>query len=161
MSAKLTNGQKRQLSQENVKAFRFLGAKARGRGEPWPQENKAALDAFRHEQVALACGKPGLRCCSQSDFADVKAHYEDLLGEPGKAMATLVRGADNERRIWEHKLWRVTQEAEGLGWSRHYWTPLFRSKFKTTVLEADAATLRKMFYEINHRLRARRKAQAA
>ena len=161
MSAKLTNDQKRYLSQLSDRAFRFLGAKARGRGEPWPDDTTANLAAFRHAEVAKATGKLGLRCCSQDDYASIKAHFLNLLNEPGKAFTAHVAGANNDHRVWEHKLWKVTQEAEALGWSRHYWTPIFRAKFKTTVLEADTATLRKMFYEITNRIRARRKERAA
>jgi len=71
-----------------------------------------AEEKFRHEAVAKACGKRGLRCCSQDDYGYVKAHLQGLLGAEGAAVRSYVRQATNERRVVE---WKIVKRCEEYG----------------------------------------------
>jgi hypothetical protein len=104
MSAPLTNGQKAYLAQLAKKVFDHIdiGGHADGR---------AAEEKFRHTETAKACGKLGLRCCTQDDYGHVKAHFLNLLGQPGRALAADVRQATNGRRVIEHKIVALCREA--------------------------------------------------
>lgn len=103
MSAALTVGQKRYLAQLARSAWR-KSAEADSLDEA----------GFRHEQVARACGRLGLRCCSQDHYGAVKAHFLNLLGQPGQALAADVRGRPelNERRMI---LWKIKARCREYG----------------------------------------------
>ena len=91
MSAPLTHDQKRYLSQLASRAYKRQTAIARGRGESLAGgkydglAQTAAEQQYRHDQVALATGKLGLRCCSQDDYKEVEGHFLDLLGNHAAA----------------------------------------------------------------------------
>lgn len=161
MSAPLANSQKRFLSQLSDRAFRFLGAKARGRGEPWPEDITANLAAFRHGEVAKACGKLGLRCCSQDDFALVKAHFLHLLGEDGRALKAHVHGVNNDERIAEWKLMEAIKDAAAVGIDRRYAEAICKRQYGCTIIEASAKQKWNLMFTIKNRARAKRKGQAA
>lgn len=112
MSAPLSNRQKGILCQLSERAFNKLGALARGRGETFyaGPDQKLEREKFRHAEVAKACGKNGLRCCSQSDYKIVEAHFLELLGEHGRAFNAQVRAATEERRLIEHKIVEACNE---------------------------------------------------
>jgi len=124
MSA-LTKDQKRYLSQQSDRLYNLDAAKARGRGET-PDVTTKARATFRHGHVIAACGKHGLRCCSQEDFATVKAHFQNALGEPGQALKTLVHGDDNARRQVE---WKITRACAALGKSVAYAHGICKQRF--------------------------------
>lgn len=161
MSAKLTNDQKRYLSQLSDRAFRFLGAKARGRGEVWPEDITANLATFRHDEVAKACGKLGLRCCSQDDYGAVKAHFLSLLGEDGRALKAHVEGANNPDRIAEWKLSQEIDAAAAVGITRRYAEEICKRQFGCTILEATTKQKWNLMFTIRNRAAAKRKGQAA
>lgn len=142
MSAPLTKGQKRYLAQLSDRAFRLLGARARGAGQDWPEDNSANRAAFRHQHVIQASAKHGLRCCGQADYAAVKAHFLSLLGEDGAAMNALVRGGDNARR---QKEWLIQRELTRLGRTLPYAAGICRRMFHgLSILEASPDQLQKV-----------------
>jgi hypothetical protein len=157
MSAPLTNGQKRELSQLAERAYRFSAAKARGRGEE-PDMTSAAMDAWRHDEVAKACGKLGLRCCSQLDYAAVKAHFMHVLGEDGKALHYHLRSASEQQRQLEHKITRLLGQ---LGRPMAYADSICRRMNKgTSLLDASADQLKQVLIALTYdSKRARRRAQ--
>lgn len=189
MSAKLTNDQKRYLSQLSDRAFRLLGAKARGRGEVWPPSELVGRDSaepsqdparsndqgstesrpteseilkrFRHAEVAKACGKLGLRCCSQDDYGTVKAHFLSLLGEDGRALKAHVEGANNPDRIAEWKLSQEIDAAAAVGITRRYAEEICKRQFGCTILEATTKQKWNLMFTIRNRAAAKRKGQAA
>ena len=130
MSAPLDNNQKRILSQLCRRAFNRELALARGRGE-----KLAALseETFRHEHVAKACGKTGLRCCSQADYGAVKAHFLDLLGEHGAAFEAVHHGEGNARRVAEFKLVQACRLA---GLTLAYAAKICQTQFKCSLEDA-------------------------
>lgn len=156
MSA-LSNGQKAYLSQLSDRAFNRLAALAHGRGEEL-DSSTAARAKFRHEQVAEACGKLGLRCCSQDDYKTVEAHFLHLLGEDGRAMKALVRGEGNPRRVVE---WKITKALEALGRPISYADGICRRMYHgTALMDASDKQLWKLFYALQYQLQRSKKAAA-
>lgn len=154
MPAPLTNTQKRILSQDAERAYRFEAAKARGRGEEWDMSAKA-IAQWRHDQVVIAVAKVGLRCCSQEDYSAVKAHFLHLLGEDGRAMRALVRSQSEERRQAE---WKITEACKALGRHIHYADSICRRMFHgTALLDASVEQLWKLLYSLNYQLQRERK----
>lgn len=153
MPAPLTNGQKRYLSQEAERAYRFLAAKARGRGEEWDMSAKA-IAAWRHAQVAVAVQKIGLRCCSQADYSAVKAHFQHLLGADGKALRSMVRAQSEEQRQAE---WKVLKACEALGRPLHYADAICRRMFRgLALLDASPGQLWKVLAALNYEIKRQR-----
>lgn len=161
MSAPLTNGQKRYLSQLSERAFRFAGAKARGRGETWPEDTAKELSFYRHNEVAKACQKVGLRCCSQDDYKLVEAHFLNLLNEPGKAFQAHVRATTNDERIAEWKLLAEIKAAADVGIDRRYAEAICRRQYGCTIIEASAKQKWNLMFTIKNRASAKRKEKAA
>lgn len=85
------------------RAFTRSGALARGRGEIWAAD-ASAFTAWRHREVAAACGKAGLRACGQRDYKAVEAHFFQLLGEDGAAMESNLRAQSEPIRQVQHKI---------------------------------------------------------
>lgn len=171
MAAPLSNTQKRYLSQLSDRAYNRLAALARGRGEEFPpspggegwgeggpvSESKLRA-AFRHDEVAKACGKLGLRCCSQDDYNAVKAHFLTLLGEDGRAFKEHVRAQSNGRRIVEHK---IVQALAALGQRMPYAESICRRMYHGTGLaDATDKQLWKLFYALQYQINRNAKAPA-
>ena len=174
MSAPLTNSQKRYLSQLSDRAFNHLAALARGRGESFPASSPSPLNGeragvrgeaislsalrsqFRHAEVAKACSKLGLRCCSQDDYGAVKAHFLHLLGEDGRALKAHVHAASNGRRQVE---WKITQTLGRLGKGMAYAEGICRRMYHgTALMDASDKQLWKLFYALEYQLKRQRTA---
>ena len=155
MSAALTNEQKYKLSKMAAEAMILEKAKALGRGEEWPWARDG--DAWRRAEVAKACGKMGLRCCSQDDFGAVKGHFLNLKGETGRAFKALVHGdpVANERRQLEHNILR---HCAALGKDITYANSICRRQNKRDLLDATNAQLMKVFIALEVAVRKRGKA---
>jgi hypothetical protein len=145
MSAPLDNNQKRILSQLARRAFNRELALARGRGEKLAELNESA---FRHEHVAKACGKLGLRCCSQDDYGAVKAHFLDLLGEHGQAFKAVHHGTGNARRIAEYKLMQACEQG---GLQLSYAAKICVNQFKCSLEDATEKQLWCLTFTIKNR----------
>ena len=145
MAAPLDKNQKRILSQLARRAFNRELAMARGRGEKLADLNEVA---FRHQHVAQACGKLGLRCCSQDDYGAVKGHFLNLLGEAGKAFEAIHHGEGNARRVAEFK---VVQACEQSGVAVAYAARICASMFKCSLEDASADQLWKLMFTIKNR----------
>ncbi len=145
MSAPLDNRQKRILSQLARRAFNRELALARGRGEKLADLNEAE---FRHQHVATACGKLGLRCCSQDDYGAVKAHFLDLLGEHGAAFKAVHHGEGNARRVAEFKL---VQTCEVAGLALTYAAKICQNQFKCSLEDATEKQLWCLTFTVKNR----------
>ncbi len=144
MSAPLTNKQKRILSQFAQRAYNRDLAIARGQGGTILE----TVDEYRRRHVAAACGKSGLRCCSQDDYGLVTAHFQDLLGESGRAMNTLVHAQGNGRRIAEYKLMQALGAARlGIGYAAR----ICMTQFKCTLEDATEKQLWCLLFTIKNR----------
>lgn len=156
MSAPLSNLQKSRLAQLAARAFRRQCAIARGRGEE-PDSSWRAHDVWRHQQVAAACGKMGLRCCGQDDFNLVEAHFLHLLGEDGRALQSLVAHQAQPRSTAEAVLWRELQKAGDVGITRDYLAAICKRQFGCSLLDASERQLWNLVYTVRNRASARRK----
>jgi len=142
MSAPLSHHQKRYLSQLARRAWE---AAEREVGTP---------EEFRHAEVARACGKAGLRCCSQDDYKHVEAHLLDLCGEPGKALAAHVAAVTQPRREAEAVLARACREA---GLQLGYAAAICQRQFHCTLGDANERQLWNLVYTVRNRGRAKQK----
>lgn len=110
MAAALTNRQKAYLAMLAKQAFGRLRGEEPRTLNLEPRTLNAEEEKWRHDEVAKACGKLGLRCCSQDDYGFVKAHFLGLLGQEGRAVQAHVRQASNELRVVQWKIIRKCQE---------------------------------------------------
>lgn len=165
MSAALSNGQKAYLAQLSDRAFNRLGAMARGRGETFYEGPHEATqrELFRHAEVAKACGKRGLRCCSQEDYKAVEAHFLELLGEHGRAFNAQVRAATEQRRLIEYK---ITEACREFGFNITYADAICRSQNHGKGIEeidgsseAGLKCLWRVFYTVRSRGLAKQKKE--
>ena len=147
MSAELDHNQKRILSQTAERAYRFLAAQARGRGEEWDMSSKASGE-WRRVEVGKAVGKAGLRCCSQADYGAVRGHFLNLLGETGQAFKAIVHGDPeaNQRRQVE---WKIGQECRKLGKPATYAHGICKQRFHGLhIFDASVKQLWGVFYAL-------------
>jgi hypothetical protein len=169
--SELSRKQKRELSQKFERAFRLEAARLRGAGRVAAEGNftagsyatlqealeamclngsNACLETWRHEQVAIACGKHGLRLCSQQDYNPVLAHVEKLLGEDGKSFKADVRGGGEAeaRRQARHNIAAALRR-----WGLHpnYAEAICRNVHKVELDDATSAVLMRVLYTINNR----------
>ena len=139
MAAPLTNAQKRYLSQLSRQAWRAS-----------PEADALDEGTYRRNEVAAACGKLGLRCCSQDDYGAVKGHFQNLLGHPGQALKTMVQGDPeaNQRRVVEFKIMnRLTRLGEPLSYGESICRRMTRGAESLT--SAATKTLWKVFFALN------------
>lgn len=150
MSAPLTQGQKRYLARLAARAHRRATA-AIIAGQHLP-DYVANVDFWRHQEVARACGKAGLRCCSQDDYGAVKAHFLNLLGEPGAALRADIHGQPglNQTRI---VLWKIARQCERLGVPVSYADAICRQMHHGHGLHQveRPAALWKVFFALRYR----------
>lgn len=159
MSAPLSHKQKRYLSQLSDRAFQRAAADAYARHDYFYEgvPTKQAHDDFRHSEVAQACGKAGLRCCSQDDYKLVEAHFLALLGRDVAAFNAGVRAATEPRRQAEAVLVR---ECERFGLRLSYAAAICRNVFKCSLEDASPKQLFKVMYTIRNRGNARERKAA-
>ena len=153
MAAPLNHDQKRYLSQLSDRAFDRLSAEADGQYFYDDLPATKAREQFRHDQVIKACGKIGLRCCSQDDYLRVKAHFLDLLGESGAAMNAHVRAETEGRRVVLHK---IREACRQFGFTLGYAESICRQRANGLGLdESDEKKLWTVFYTVRNRGLAR------
>ena len=146
----LSKLQKSTLAREFDCAFNRAAALARGRGEQ-PDTSTAARTQYRHEQVAIATGKVGLRCCDNSDYSDCMARAKHLLGEDGQAMNHLIHGQSNRSRQFE---FLIQKELDRLGLPLSYAAGICRRMFHgLNLLEASQDQLFKILCALRYQKR--------
>ncbi len=143
MSAPLSHLQKRLLSQLARRAWELADREV------------GTAEEFRRAEVARACGKAGLRCCSQDDFLRVRAHFLDLCGEPGAAFNDHVRAESEPLRQAQAVLRR---ECERFGLSLNYANAICRNQNGGAGLDAvGEQKIWQLIYTIRNRGNARRR----
>lgn len=117
-SLKLKNHQKAYLSQLAEEAYNVARAHY--------SHDDLKLDAWRQRESINACG---LRIseAEQRHYNDIKAHFELLKGDSGRAFQTQMREAGSDLRIADHKL---SQELKKHGLTREYAEAIAIRKFK-------------------------------
>lgn len=147
MSAPLSNKQKAYLAQLIKQAY------LRVVGEAGP--DVASVEDWRHQQVAAACGKLGLRCCGQDDYKRIEAHFLELLGEHGRAMKAHVAAETEPRRQAEAVLVR---ELERFGLRMGYAEAICQRQYKCGLFDASEGQLWKLVYTVRNRGHAKSKS---
>jgi hypothetical protein len=154
----LTRRQKGYLAQLATRAFNLEVARARGRECGEMRSDAAAQEAWRHEEVGKACGKEGLRCCSQLDYRAVEGHFLGLLGETKRAFSAHLASATEGRRQAEAVLSRELTRA---GLSPGYVETICQRQYRCSVLDAGEKQLWSLVYTVRNRAAARRRKEAA
>lgn len=132
---RLTNHQKARLSILARKAYTFQRVQG------------IDLDEWRHEVAISACGCR-ISEAVQTHWADLKAAFQDLAGEPEKALRTHIREGDNKRRI---ALYKLTKELEAHGLETAYAEKICRDQFKVPISQASAKQIWCLFFTISKR----------
>lgn len=113
------------------------------------------FDEWRHSEVARACGKNGLRCCDQDDYAPVKAHFLDMVGASGAAFNWHVRAQSQGDRVARAVLERECGKA---GVSLGYAIAICKRQFRCELNDASEKQLWSLVYTVRNRASARRRA---
>lgn len=111
-------------------------------------------DEFRHEQVKLATGKPGLTACTQDDWNLLHAHFLALVGRSGEAFNAAMKHGTEPQRVAMHKLHEALRRAQ---LPMAYAAAICRRQYKC---EPDAASPRQLWnliFTVNNRATARRR----
>ena len=173
MSA-LTNPQKKALVALARRAFNRAGAQARGRGvspsaklhdAPSAEAlsdrldangNAACFETWRHEQTERACGKHGFRLCTQADYGALTAHFQNLLGEPGKALRDDLQGdpTTNQGRQYRHLIARACGQ---YGFTIDYVEGICRNQNKCELGSATPQQLQRLLFTVHNRGRAKQR----
>lgn len=106
-----------------------------------------SFEDWRHDVAIRACGNR-ISEATQSQWADLKAAFQDLAGQPDKALNTHLRDADNKRRVAMHKLTTALTE-RGLDMS--YAASISRTQFKCELDSASAKQLWCLFFTVTNR----------
>jgi len=144
---------------------REIAQLARRAYEAWPerdafelinagQSKTACFEAWRHVEQGKACGVQSLCACTQADYGRLVAHFQALCGHAAAATRTLVRDADNDRRIARYKLDQALQER---GLREEYAAAICRRQYRCGLDEATAKQLWRLVFTV----RSRRKPAAA
>lgn len=136
----LDKGQKARLAILARQAFDRLGAEDRASQTP---------DQYRRAQVAVACGKAGLRLCSQIDYRRVEGHFLNLINETGKALNALMRAETEERRQW---YWKIIMRTKQYGITKEKADGICRqmTRGKYSLDDADLRTLRNVYFKLDY-----------
>lgn len=110
-----------------------------------------AHNAWRQE-TSLRLAKTRIKDARQKDWETLHAIWLDLAGDSGAAFTSLMRSADNKRRLAACKLEGLLKS---MGLPLSYAETILRSKFKTTWAEAPAKSLWKVFFELKNRANAK------
>lgn len=133
------------------KQKRYLARLARRAWQAAEREVGSETD-FRHAEVARACGKLGLRCCTQDDFQRVRAHFLWLLGEDAAAFRAHLRAETEPRRQAEAVLRRECARA---GLSLGYPAAICVRQYRCALADASPRQLWTLIYTVRNRARAR------
>ncbi len=113
----------------------------------------ASAGEWRHNEVAKACGKLGLRCCGQPDYNKVLAHFQRMLGHTAAANHATTRSATDGRRTAEFKIGKALMALSEQGGSPlglSYANGICRKMFHGTALaEASDKQLWKVYFALN------------
>lgn len=155
MSAPLHNQQKQQLAMLFRDAFEGQRREAREAGAVMEGGIYISailndFDEWRHEQVARACNRAGLTCCSQDDFAALMAHVMALLGRAGDAHYWQERAAGNPVRVALYKLHAALREG---GLDTSYAAAICQRQYHCTLDQANAKQLWSLVYTVRNRSR--------
>lgn len=136
----LTKNQKWRLSELARKAWI-------NRGRPGKEAD------FRREEAIAACGMR-ISAATQRQWAALKAHFQDMAGQPGPAFRTLIRDNGNAKRVAMHKLEQACRQQNlALG----YAAAICRTQNRCELADASAPQIWRLVFTINNRGRAKQR----
>ena len=150
MPAPLTNPQKARLA---ILAREAFDARSVSVGGP---DDGIDFDEWRRREVGAACGKFGLRACSQDDFLLVEAHFLRLAGRGPEADRAYIAAIGSDRRHLESNVFQACRRYD---LRPAYAASLCRNIYKCEISQASAANLRNLA-RIIHRNGSRRARRA-
>lgn len=150
MSAPLSNHQKAYLAQLARRAHRAWSA------QPEQDGRESNPDQWRQDQVAVATGKKGLRCCGQDDYKLIEAHFLNMLDDPAGAFRAHMRAATEPRRVARYKL---EQTCADFGFSLNYADAICRRQHRgLTIDDISENQLWQLTFTIKNRGLAKRRS---
>ncbi|WP_043588968.1 hypothetical protein [Geminisphaera colitermitum] len=113
----------------------------------------ACFEQWRHQETGKVTG--GItslrRCVSELHFLPLIAHFNNLLGEGGMALRTLLRHAEAGRITVFYKLQQALAER---GLSEGYAAAICRRQYKCDLGDAEEKQLWHLFFTIKNRRKA-------
>jgi len=138
--------QKREIAQLARRAYEAWAEREAFEAINAEQSKTACFEAFRHVEQGKACGVQSLCACTQAHYGRLVAHFQALTGNA--ATRTLVRDADNDRRIARYKLDQALRER---GLREEYAAAICRRQFKTSLEDATARQIWNLVFTIRNR----------
>jgi len=137
------------MSALTIRQRQGLAILARRAWEQCPEADGLDADSWRHEEVSAAVGKRGLRCCSQLDYAALRGHFLEKMGEHGAAFAAQVRAATEGRR---QVLWKIRRRCEEYGVKMDVAEGICRRMTRGKALAEieDESILWNVFFKLRH-----------
>ena len=146
----LSNEQKARLSILAREAFekKYPGSVTGG-------ERRVA--SFRQEESIRCCGKR-ISEAAQRDYLSLKAHFQDLAGNSGAALNTLMRSETEPVRVALHKL---TTECRARKLSMSYPEAICRRQYHCDLSQASPRQIWCLVYTVRNRKAAPTKPTTA
>lgn len=115
-------------------------------------KNPKAEEEWRHEQQFLAVGKESLRDCLQDDYLRLKAWFENLAGETGRAVKTHMADAVSDHEIVMRKL---EAECAARGLAIEYPAAICLRQYKCELEKASPNQLWQLVFTVRNRRKVR------
>ena len=140
--------QKREIAQLARRAYDAWSEREAFEAINSGQSRTACFEAWRHVEQGKACGVQSLCACTQAHYGRLVAHFQALGGNAAAATRTLVRDADNDRRIARYKLDQALQER---GLREEYAAAICRRQYRCGLDEANTKQLWRLVFTIRNR----------
>jgi hypothetical protein len=147
----LSSLQKREIAQLARRAYEAWSERDAFEAINAEQSKPACFESWRHVEQGKACGVQSLCACTQAHYGRLVAHFQALCGHSAAAMRTLVRDADNDRRIARYKLDEALRE-RGLGTG--YAAAICQRQYRCDLDAANAKQLWRLVYTVRNRRKA-------
>ena len=136
------------LSREQKARLSILAREAFAKRHPGSLAGmERRITEFRHEEAIRCCGKR-VSEAAQRDYLPLKAHFQDLAGNSGAALNTLMRSESEPRRVALHKL---TQECRARQLSMSYPASICKRQFGCDLPQASAKQLWNLVFTVRNR----------
>jgi len=107
-----------------------------------------AVEEWRRAEQKKAFGLESLTDAYQADYPKIKAHFESLAKESGRALNTHFRAAFNGKRQYRWLLDKALAEA---GLQTGYAAAICRTQFKCDLDEASETQLKMLLFTVRNR----------
>jgi hypothetical protein len=140
--------QKREIAQLARRAYDAWSEREAFEAINAGQSRTACFEAWRHVEQGKACGIQSLCASTQAHYGRLVAHFQALGGNTAAATRTLVRDADNDRRIARYKLDQALQER---GLRPDYAAAICRRQYRCGLEDANAKQLWRLVFTVRNR----------